>query len=95
MDCTLTKYQLLYVAATNLGLIRMISLNPCKYFCKVGLIIPILQMWKQSHRDRLHSSCLAQPDFESCVRRHWLDDQSVKPRWRWFLNCHSAPAHVV
>lgn len=68
MDGTLTKYQLLYMAATNLGLIHMISLNPCKYFCKVGIIIPILQMWKQSHRDRLHSSCLAQPDFESCVR---------------------------
>lgn len=40
-----------YVPAPVLGLICIISRNPCKYLCKVGIIIPILQMWKPSHRE--------------------------------------------
>ena len=51
----------------------IISFNPCNYLCKVDIIIPILQMWKLSHREietyaRAHSSCVVGPDFESCVR---------------------------
>lgn len=40
-----------YVPAAILGLICIISFSPYKYPCKVGIIIPNLQMWKLSHRE--------------------------------------------
>lgn len=40
-----------YVPAAVLCSICFISFNPCKYLCKVGIIIPILQMWKPSQRN--------------------------------------------